>query len=203
MTDPPLELVMLRRCAVLLWCVVVLTAVGSAADIRVPNLAGVLVSPLAVSPGTKAVVLVFVSTECPYSNRSAPEIRRVRDAFEPKGVRFWLVYPNSAETPAIIRAHLKAFSYPDIALRDVRHELVKLAKPAVTPEAAVFDARGNLVYKGRIDDRFIELGRERPVATRHDLEDALTLTLAGKPVMPASTQAFGCFIADLQRKNND
>ena len=189
---------MVRRCALVLSCVVMLITIGSAADIRVPNLAGVLVSPLAVSPRIKAIVLVFVSTECPYSNRSAPEIRRVRDAFDPQGVRFWLVYPNSAETPAIIRAHLKAFSYPDIAVRDVRHELVKLANPTVTPEAAVFDARGHLVYKGRIDDRFIELGRERPIATRHDLEEALTLTLAGKPVMPASTQAFGCFIADLR-----
>jgi len=62
----------------------------------------------------------------------------------------------------------KASATPDIAWRDVRHELVKLAKPTVTPEAAVFDARGHLVYKGRIDDRFIELGRNGPGATRHD-----------------------------------
>jgi hypothetical protein len=169
----------------------------ASADIRAPNLAGVLVNPLQASPATKAVVLVFVSTECPYSNRSAPEIRRIHDAFEPQGVRFWLVYPNPADTPAIIRAHLRAFGYPDIALRDSRHDLVKLARPTVTPEAAVFDARGNLVYRGRVDDRFVELGRERPAPTKHDLEEALALTLAGKPVAPSTTQAFGCFISDL------
>ncbi len=167
-------------------------------EIRVPNLAGVPINPLQASPATKAVVLVFVSTECPYSNRSAPEIRRIHDAFEPKGVRFWLIYPNPADTAAIIRAHLKAFGYPDIALRDSRHDLVKLANPTVTPEAAVFDARGNLIYRGRIDDRFVELGRERPAATKHDLEEALALTLAGKAVAPSTTQAFGCFISDLK-----
>jgi hypothetical protein len=189
---------MLRRCGAVLSCAMLCASLATAAgDIRVPNLAGVLVAPFQATPAARAIVLLFVSTECPYSNRSAPEIRRIHDAFEPKGVRFWLVYPNGAETPGVIRAHLKAFGYPDIALRDVRHELVKLAQPTVTPEAAVFNSRGALVYKGRIDDRFIELGRERPVPTRRDLEDALTLTLAGKPVSPAATQAFGCFIADL------
>ncbi|HEV3216945.1 MAG TPA: redoxin family protein [Vicinamibacterales bacterium] len=170
----------------------------AAAEIRVPTLGGVLVNPLQASPATKAVVLVFVSTECPYSNRSAPEIRRIHDVFEPKGVRFWLVYPNPADTTALIRAHLQAFGYPDIALRDARHDLVKLAGPTVTPEAAVFDAKGNLVYLGRIDDRFVELGRERPVAGKHDLEDALASTLAGKRVAASTTQAFGCFISDLR-----
>jgi hypothetical protein len=62
----------------------------------------------------------------------------------------------------------------------------------------VFDARGDLVYRGRIDDRFVELGRERPAATKHDLEEALALTLAGKPVAPSTTLAFGCFISDLK-----
>jgi hypothetical protein len=172
--------------------------VASADVIRVPNLAGQLIDPLERSSGTVAVVLVFVSTECPYSNRSAPEIRRVKDLFERRGVRFWLVYPNPAETPQMIRTHLGAFSYPDIALRDVAHALVKFAGSTVTPEAVAYNAAGRQVYRGRIDDRFVALGRERPSPTKHDLEDALTATLAGKPVVPPTTQAFGCFLADLK-----
>jgi len=189
---------MVRRFALVASIIAYAATVVASGEVRVPNLAGRLVSPLQTSPAAKAVVLLFISTECPYSNRSAPEIRRLHEAFEAKGVRFWLVYPNPAETPAIIHAHVKAFGYPDIAVRDVRHELVKMAHPTVTPEAAVFNAQGLLVYRGRIDDRFIELGRERPAATKHDLEDALVRTLEGKPVMPATTQAFGCFIGDLR-----
>jgi hypothetical protein len=174
-------------------------SIVAAAEVpRVPNLAGQFIDPFERASAAKAVVLLFVSTECPYSNRSAPEIRRIKNLFEPKGVRFWLVYPNPAETTAMIRAHLQAFGYPDIALRDTAHALVKYAGPTVTPEAAVFTGEGRLVYRGRIDDRFVALGRERPSPTRHDLEDALTATLAGKPVVPATTQAFGCFLADLR-----
>ena len=118
--------------------------------------------------------------------------------FQPQGVRFWLIYPNANETPAIIRMHLKEYGYPDIALRDPAHTLVKLAHPQVTPEAAVFNKRNTLVYHGRIDDRFVSLGKERPAPTKRDLEDALTATLAGKPVATPATPAFGCFIGDMQ-----
>ena len=187
-----------RRLWLLIPAVCVASALVESAPIRVRNLANALVDPLQASPSIKATVLLFVSSECPYSNRTAPEIRRLAEEFASKGVRFWLIYPNRADTPEIIRAHLTAFGYPDIALRDPDHALVKLAMPTVTPEAAVFDKNGVLVYRGRIDDRFVELGRERPSPTRHDLQEALTATLAGKRVVPQTTQAFGCFLADLR-----
>ena len=82
--------------------------------------------------------------------------------------------------------------------RDRDHTLVKMAGATITPEAVVLDARQRVVYRGRIDDRFVELGRERPAATRRDLRNALTAALAGKPVSPAKTQAVGCFIADMK-----
>ena len=145
-------------------------------------------------------VLIFVSTDCPVSNRYAPEIKRLHDEFTAKGVRFRLVYPNPLDDEAAIGKHLLAFGYPPIAERDRDHPLVKMAGATITPEAAVFDARQRLVYRGRIDDRFVELGRERPAATQHDLRNALTALLAGKAVSPATTQAVGCFIADMRRR---
>ena len=143
-------------------------------------------------------VLIFVSVDCPVSNRYAPEIRRLYDQFTAQGVRFRLVYPNPTDSEAAIGQHLLAFGYPAIAERDRDHRLVGMAGATITPEAAVFDARQRLVYRGRIDDRFVELGRERPVATQHDLRNALTAALAGKPANPSQTQAVGCFIADMK-----
>ena len=118
-------------------------------------------------------VLIFVSIDCPVSNRYAPEIKRLYDQYSPQGVKFRLVYPNHIDSTAGIDAHISAYAYPPIAERDPDHKLVKLAGATITPEAAVFDKNGKLVYLGRIDDRVVELGRERPAATRHDLSDAL------------------------------
>ena len=143
-------------------------------------------------------VLIFISADCPISNRYAPEITRLHDEFAARGVRFRLVYPNPLDTAAAIRAHLKEYGYPDIAEPDRDHVLVRKAGVTITPEAAVFDSHGRLVYRGRIDDRFVELGRERPAATRRDLREALTALLAGRQIKPARTQAVGCFIADMK-----
>ncbi len=143
-------------------------------------------------------VLIFVSTECPISNRYAPEIRRLHEEFAMRGVRFRLVYPNPLDSEAAIARHLEEYGYPQIAERDPDHTLVKMAGATITPEAVAFDGRQRLVYRGRIDDRFVELGRERPSAARRDLRNALTAILAGKRVSPSQTQAVGCFIADMK-----
>ena len=141
-------------------------------------------------------VLIFVSIDCPISNRYAPEVRRLHEKFAAKGVSFSLVYPNPVEAVAAIRRHLTDYGYPMPALRDPRHDLVKAAGATITPEAAVFTREGRLAYHGRIDDRYVSLGLERPAATRHDLDEVLTDVLAGKPPRQSTAQAVGCFIAD-------
>ena len=142
-------------------------------------------------------VLIFVSIDCPISNRYAPEIKRLYDQFSPQGVRFRLVYPNRLDSAPAIEKHLAEFSFPAIAERDPQHSLVRMTGATITPEAAVLDRQNRVLYLGRIDDRFVELGSERPRAAHHDLQNALRASLAGKPIEPARTQAVGCFIADM------
>jgi len=186
--------------------VIALTLVASvraplrAADVvTIETLDGQPIDPLGVLAGAKAAVFVFVSTECPVSNRYAPEVVRLYDAMSAKGIRFTLVYPNPAESAADIRAHLKAYRYPMDALRDPSHAFVKRVGISITPEAAVFTPDGTLAYRGRLDDRYVSLGLERPVPTQRDLADALTDLLAGRPVRTPRTQAVGCYVADFAR----
>ena len=169
-------------------------------SILVQALSGAPVDALQAPAGTKAIVFVFTSTDCPISNRYAPEVRRLADAFGSKGVVFRLVYPNPSENANAIREHMAAYSYAGIgdAVRDPKLALVRFAGVDVTPTAAVV-VGGRVVYRGRIDDRYVDLGRERPAATQRDLFDALTAVLAGKPVAHATTRAVGCFISDFAR----
>ncbi len=169
-------------------------------SVIVQTLAGASVDALDAPAGTKAIVFLFTSTDCPISNRYAPEVRRIAERFARHGVVFRLVYPSPSEGAPAIRDHMKAFSYEGAtdALRDPRLALVKFAGATITPEAAVY-AGGRVVYRGRIDDRYVDLGLERPAPTQHDLADALAAVVAGKPVRQPTTQAVGCFIADLAR----
>ncbi len=149
--------------------------------------------------GTRAVVLVFVGTDCPISNRYAPDVRRLYDRFSASGIAFVTVYPNPAETTETIRQHLRDYGLPPRAVRDAAQALVSRTGASVTPEAAVFDGRGRLVYRGRIDDRYASIGVERPAPSRHDLQDVLDALVAGRTLQPRTTDAVGCFIADVAR----
>ena len=149
------------------------------------------------APDARVVVLLFVRSDCPISNRYAPEIRRIYDRFASHGVVFWLVYPDAQASAGEIRRHVSEYRYPGRVLQDPGHALVKLAQVEVTPEAAVFAPGRRLVYHGRIDDLYVDWGRTRPAPTTHDLAAALEATLAGRPVPVAATRAVGCFLADL------
>ena len=117
--------------------------------VLVQSLTGAPVDALQAPAGTKAIVFLFTSTDCPISNRYAPEVRRIADRFAAKGVVFRLVYPNPDETAAQITEHMSAFALRrrDEALRDPAHALVKAAGATVTPEAAV-DAGGRSSIAG-------------------------------------------------------
>jgi hypothetical protein len=147
------------------------------------------------------LVLVFTRTDCPLSNRYAPELRRLRERFGPRGIAFRLVYADASETAPAITRHLRAFGQGTGALRDPEHELVRLAGATVTPEAAVFVAGASgprLVYRGRIDDRAVDLGRSRPAPRTRDLADVLEALASGRTVAPRTTAAVGCSIAELR-----
>lgn len=145
----------------------------------------------------RATIFIFVRTDCPVTNRYAPVIRQLQQEFAPRGAAFWLVYPDALITTAAILNHDREFQFDCPALRDPRHELVKLTGAEITPEAVVFLHGKRMVYRGRIDNEYVDFGVTRPAATAHDLADALTAALAGKPVAMARTRAIGCYISDL------
>jgi thiol-disulfide isomerase/thioredoxin len=159
------------------------------------DLNGRPVDPLKASGG-KVVVLLFVRTDCPVSNRYAPTIQRLSAAFD-ASARFWLVYPDGKESVDAIRAHDRQYRYNLDALRDPDHFLVKKAGAVITPEAAVFAADGRLVYHGRIDNWFVDFGRKRSSPTTHELKDAIEAAISGHPSVIPSAHAVGCYIADV------
>jgi hypothetical protein len=107
---------------------------------------------------------------------------------------FWLVYPEPSTTIEQIEQHRNEYHLRLQALRDPRHALVKMAAVKVTPEAAVFLPNGHELYRGRIDDRYVDFGKERPSPTTHDLDEVLKSVIGGKRIANSETRAVGCYI---------
>ena len=104
----------------------------------------------------------------------------------------------SGNLPKRVRKHQTEFHLTLPVLRDPNNQFIKRAQVSVTPEAAVFDAQGRLVYHGRIDNWFEDFGRARPAATTHELSDAITAARSGHPETLPSMPAVGCYLSDVQ-----
>ncbi|MFZ0691476.1 MAG: redoxin domain-containing protein [Acidobacteriaceae bacterium] len=160
------------------------------------DLAGRPVDRLA-PPGARAIVLFFAASDCPICNRYIPEMQRLDREFAPAGVRFWWVYPNPEDTAEVVRRHQQQFDIRGDTVLDTEQRLTTMAHATITPEVAVFvPGKDTLreVYRGRIDDRYLSLGQERPSADKHELEIALRALTANRPVPAPGGPPVGCSI---------
>jgi thiol-disulfide isomerase/thioredoxin len=145
----------------------------------------------------KATVLFFVATDCPIANRYAPEMSRIVRDFQPRGISFAFVYVDPSQTSKEVREHLKEYRLGAPGILDMKHTVVKATGATVTPEAVMLAKNGTMLYRGRIDDLFLEHGRAKVTAKNQDLRNAIKQYLAGKPIKVAQTPALGCSIPSL------
>jgi thiol-disulfide isomerase/thioredoxin len=144
--------------------------------------------------GKRAIVLLFLATDCPLSNAYVPELNRIRDKYAARGVVFYAVQGDATVAVEEVRKHVKDFAYSFPYLLDPQEALAAFTGATTTPEAAVLSSSGELLYLGRIDNRVTDYGKQRVVVTEFDLRDTIESILAGKPAPRSRTKAFGCSI---------
>ena len=143
-------------------------------------------------------VFVFMSVECPISNRSIPNLNELAQKYAGK-VRFFGVNPEADVTAAQVAQHDKDFALGFVTLLDPKQSLAKALGAETTPTAVLVDANGAVLYRGRIDDQVVDFGKSRPKAKREDLREALDEALAGKAVSVPRTPSVGCAIVGAHR----
>jgi peroxiredoxin len=160
-------------------------AIGSdVPDVQATSVQGEPLSLRAATAGHRAVVLVFLSTVCPYANYFAGHIREMAETYGPKGVLFVGVYSNGWESREEAAAHgrERGFAFPIV--KDEGHVIADAIGATRTPEAFLIDTSGRLRYRGRVMSK-----QEAP-----ELRRALEAVLEGRRVRNPVTKAFGCAI---------
>lgn len=157
---------------------------GVAPDFRVRTLDGVEVSLVDAEKSHRAVVVLFISTICPYSNYYNDLLRDIAAEFEKKGVLFLGINSGRIETAEEVRAHAREHGHTFPIARDPQAHVASLLGARRTPEVFLLDHEGKLRYRGRIASKL----------SSPDLKNALDSLLAGRPIRPAETKAFGCAI---------
>ena len=158
-----------------------------------PDLDGRLHSPT-VADGKNATVVVFVTTDCPIANSYAPELRAIVNAHANDPVRFFFVHVDRELTTSAAQAHAKELGMPGIVLLDREHVLLRDLGGEVTPEAFVITKGGELVYRGRIDERWVSLGVRKEVVEKRELREVIGEVVRGRVTGLRRTEAVGCVI---------
>ncbi|HXK03344.1 MAG TPA: thioredoxin family protein [Verrucomicrobiae bacterium] len=142
----------------------------------------------------KAVVLFFVTIDCPIGNSYVPEMNRIHDAYAARGVAVYAVQADPTVREADVARYARDYHYSFPLLLDPQQILVRHVGATITPQAAILSPDGRLLYLGPIDNRVVDFGKARPQATEAYVREDLDAVLAGRPVPVAAQHSVGCSI---------
>ncbi len=134
-------------------------------------------------------VVVFLGVECPLSRLYANRLNDWQDKYV--GVRFLAVDANQHDTAEDVAAFAEEFKLRVPFVKD-SGQATRLGATR-NPEVFVL-LDGEVLYGGRIDDRYGPGRSPRAEPSRHDFETALQEVLAGGVVSMPKTEPVGCFI---------
>src|SRR5947209_1306523 len=100
-----------------------------------------------------AVVVVFLSFDCPVSTSYVAPLNDLAREYAGRGVKFVAVCPCDA-SPAEVAQQAKEYKVAFPVFRDEKFAAADAFAAGVTPEAFVLDRQGVLRYRGRIDDAY-------------------------------------------------
>ncbi|MBK6947812.1 MAG: TlpA family protein disulfide reductase [Haliscomenobacter sp.] len=116
------------------------------------------------------MVVVTIGTECPICQKAAGVFQELADAYPQ--VAFLGVYTKWEDT-TLIRPFLEEYLLRFPMAIDPKHRLIRQLKTDVTPEIFLIDPKGDVQYRGSVNDWFVGLGKYRTVVTEHYLKNAL------------------------------
>ena len=157
-------------------------------DFTLPDADGASHS-LASLKGKNGTVIIFIATKCPVSNAYNDRMEKVFEDYKAKGINVVGINSNSTEPAAEVKSHAAEKGLKFTILKDDGNKIADRLGAFATPEAYVLDAKGKLVYHGRIDN-----SKDSSAVESNDLRAALDEVLAGKPVSKTEAKAFGCTI---------
>ncbi len=163
------------------------------ADFTLPDAAGGKPHSLYDFGGKKAVVVIFIATQCPYSNAFNHVMESLVTEYASRGVTVVGINANKTEPATQVAEHARTHGLDFTILKDQGNVIADRLGASVTPEVYLLDSSWVLRYHGT-------LGNSHNPTTKPDqasdaeLRPALDAVLAGRSVAQTETKSFGCTI---------
>ena len=173
---------------------------------KIASTAVAAVLVLAMSPATQAraaaveidwnahaaTVLFFILHDCPICNSYVPEMNRIAAEYRSRGFGFIAAYLDADFSRREAQQHGREYRLEFSFIVDSDHRLVGRTGTKIVPEAAVFDSEGEILYRGRIDNLYADIGQRRSAPTQWNLREALDAIASGGKPKRAVVPGVGC-----------
>jgi peroxiredoxin/mono/diheme cytochrome c family protein len=140
----------------------------------------------------KAIVVVFLSFECPVSTSYSSVLAEMAKTYRDKQVAFVAVNSSDDGDAAHFSKQAREYKLPFPVFKDDNFRAADAFKADTVPSVFVLDHNFVLRYRGRIDNGYYARLKKNGRVTQHDLRQALDEVLAGTAVSEPATKAVGC-----------
>ena len=144
--------------------------------------------------GKRATVYLFAGPECPICRSYCPEISRIASRDEARGISWVMIFSEYDISAEVVRTFQREYSMSLPAVIDPSQKFACELGAQIIPSVVVLDSNRNVMYRGRIDDRYKGLGVSYGPPTKRDLVEVVDAITEGHPLPFASTTAFGCVL---------
>lgn len=151
-----------------------------------------------LSEKKKAVVLIFLATQCPAMDDYVERVNTIVKDYKAKNIQFVGIHSNKYETAEEIKKYRKKHKFEFPILKDPDNKIADYFQARRTPEVFLIDANNILRYRGAIDN-------SRKTPENQYLRNVLNLILDGKtiPDKQKKTRAIGCTIKRVRKADLD
>jgi thiol-disulfide isomerase/thioredoxin len=140
----------------------------------------------------KFTVVLFILHDCPICNSYAPEFGRIATEYRDRGFGFVAAYAETEFSQSDAQKHARDYHLDFSIVVDSNYDLVTKFAVKVAPEAVVCDSEGAVLYRGRIDDLYADVGQRRSAVSEHTLRDALSAIAGGGKPSQKDVPGVGC-----------
>jgi hypothetical protein len=141
-----------------------------------------------------AIVIMVQGNGCPIVRNALPDIKSVREQYQDKNIRFFMINSNLQDDRAAIVKEAEEYGIDFPILYDDAQLIGESLGLDRTAEVLLIDPESwRIIYRGPINDR-LDYERQSAEAGTHYLADAIDLHLSGEPQIQTQRKTKGCLI---------
>jgi peroxiredoxin/mono/diheme cytochrome c family protein len=149
--------------------------------------------------GKRAIVLVFLGTDCPIGNLYVPRLIELNRFYKDQGVVFLGLNSNAHEDREKVARYVKEVGIDFPVLKDLQNQVSDSVLAERTPEVLLLDGFGRIRYRGAIDDQYVQ-GKAKDKPQHNYLKDGIEALVKNRPIAVTGTRVAGCLLDRVEPK---